>query len=151
MYEGFKQRADAVFRLLSSGDAAFVVVSSAEPGALREARYFVQRLAKDGMPLAGLVLNRVTLPLSAELGALLAASEEESEALSGGDDQDRAVAGLLALARRQADVHQRQRRSIEAGLHAMDVRTRIEVPLMASDVHDLEGLQQIAEHLVPSG
>lgn len=152
MYEGFKQRAEAVFKLLSSADAAFVVVSSAEPGALREARYFVQRLAKDGMPLAGVVLNRVALPLSPSLVGLMEAAEADGMAtLATGEDDQRAVAGLLSLARRQADVHVRQRRAIAAGLHAMDVPTLIEVPLLASDVHDLAGLEQIAAHLVPGG
>jgi anion-transporting ArsA/GET3 family ATPase len=146
MYDGFKQRAQAVYKLLASGDAAFVVVSTPEPGSLREARYFVQRLAKDGMPLAGLVLNRVTTSPSADLLALL--DDAVPVGLAEGDDDQRAVAGLLQLAHRQAEVHARQQRAIEAGLHAMDLRTRVEVPLMASDVHDLEGLEKIAEHLV---
>ncbi|WP_370326374.1 ArsA family ATPase [Euzebya sp.] len=148
MYEGFKHRAQAVYRLLSSGDTAFVVVATADPGALREARYFVQRLAKDGMPMAGLVVNRVAEPISDDLQALVAATEDERGAWAEGDDQQRAVAGLLALARRQADVRARQQRAIRNGLHGLDVGVRLEVPLMASDVHDLDGLRAIAAHLV---
>lgn len=149
MYEGFKHRAKAVYALLSSGQAAFVVVSTAEPAALREARYFVQRLAKDGMPLAGLVLNRVTPPLSGDLEALVDDLEPPGLAdLATGDDTERAVAGLVHLARRRRDVHRRQQRAIEAGLHAVDDAHRIQVPLMDSDVHDVEGLEAVAGHLV---
>ena len=35
------------------------MVATPEPDALREASYFVERLAEERMPLAGLVLNRV--------------------------------------------------------------------------------------------
>ena len=149
MYEGFKQRSQAVYRLLSSADSAFVVVASPAPGALREARFFIQRLAKDGMPLAGLVINRVAAPISSELGDWLESAPEDRVAqLSAGDDADRAIAGMLALARQQADVRAHQRRAISAGLHGTGVGVRLEVPLMATDVHDLEGLDAIAAHLV---
>ena len=149
MYEGFKNRAQLVHELLSSGDAAFVVVSSGEPTALREARYFVQRLAKEGMPLAGLVLNRVTPALPEDLAALAArVGEDDRERLLAGDDDQRAVAGMLGLLDRSAQVHARQQRNIESGLHGLDPRTLVEVPEMPSDVHDLEGLDAIGAHLI---
>ena len=44
----------------------FVVVSAAEPDALREASFFVDRLSEEHMPLAGLILNR-THPTLCEL------------------------------------------------------------------------------------
>ena len=151
MYEGFKNRAQLVYKLLASGDAAFVVVSSGEPTALREARYFVQRLAKEGMPLAGLVLNRVTPALPEDLAALAArVGEDDRERLLSGDDEQRAVAGMLGLLDRSAQVHARQQRNIESGLHGLDPRTLVEVPEMPSDVHDLEGLDAIGEHLIRS-
>jgi anion-transporting ArsA/GET3 family ATPase len=155
MYEGFKQRSQAVHRLLASEDTAFVVVASPEPGALREARYFVERLAKEGMPLAGLVVNRVAGPLSPALEDLLRDLAEDAgpagrraAALAGGDDDDRAVAGLLDLAGRHAAARARQQRTIADALRGVDVRTVLEVPLMAADVHDLDGLDEVAAHLV---
>lgn len=151
MYEGFKMRAQAVYKLLASGDAAFVVVSSAEPTALREARYFVQRLEKEGMPLAGLVVNRVTPEIGEELEGLLAEVDPaERERLASGDDEQRAIAGLLTLLDRQVTVHERQTRNVTTGLHGLEPHALLEVPEMASDVHDLDGLGQIAEHLVTS-
>src|SRR4051794_23586526 len=59
MFGGFRERADATYRLLQDQGTAFLVVAAPERDALREAAYFVERLERDQMPLAGLVLNRV--------------------------------------------------------------------------------------------
>ncbi|MEU1122436.1 ArsA-related P-loop ATPase [Streptomyces sp. NPDC005899] len=76
MFGGFRTRADATYKLLQAPGTAFLVVATPERDALREAAYFVERLAAEEMPLAGLVLNRVhgseAARLSAE-GALAAA------------------------------------------------------------------------------
>ncbi|MFD4725108.1 ArsA family ATPase [Streptomyces seoulensis] len=58
-FGGFRTRADATFKLLQAPGTAFLVVAAPERDALREAAYFVERLAAEKMPLVGLVLNRV--------------------------------------------------------------------------------------------
>jgi anion-transporting ArsA/GET3 family ATPase len=58
-FGGFRRRADATYKLLQAPGTAFLVVAAPERDALREAAYFVERLAEERMPLAGLVLNRV--------------------------------------------------------------------------------------------
>ncbi|MFF5372001.1 ArsA family ATPase [Streptomyces sp. NPDC013187] len=58
-FGGFRTRADATYKLLQARGTAFLVVAAPERDALREAAYFVERLAAEDMPLAGLVLNRV--------------------------------------------------------------------------------------------
>lgn len=77
MFGGFRTRADATYRLLQAPGTAFVVVAAPERDALREAAYFVERLAAEDMPLAGLVLNRVHGSGAASLSAerALAAAE----------------------------------------------------------------------------
>lgn len=89
MFGGFRTRADATYRLLQAPGTAFLVVAAPERDALREAAYFVERLAADSMPLAGLVLNRVHGSGAARLSAerALAAAEhlEESAAEGLGD------------------------------------------------------------------
>ncbi|WP_312018604.1 ArsA family ATPase [Streptomyces sp. I05A-00742] len=77
MFGGFRTRADATYRLLQAPGTAFLVVAAPERDALREAAYFVQRLAAERMPLAGLVLNRVHGSGAARLSAerALAAAE----------------------------------------------------------------------------
>ncbi|KUN09880.1 anion-transporting ATPase [Streptomyces yokosukanensis] len=58
-FGGFRTRADATYKLLQAPGTAFLVVAAPERDALREAAYFVERLAAEEMPLVGLVLNRV--------------------------------------------------------------------------------------------
>ncbi|WP_432066016.1 ArsA family ATPase [Streptomyces sp. C10-9-1] len=81
MFGGFRTRADATYRLLQAPGTAFVVVAAPERDALREAAYFVERLAAEDMPLAGLVLNRVHGSGAARLSAerALAAAENLDE------------------------------------------------------------------------
>lgn len=85
MFGGFRTRADATYRLLQAPGTAFLVVAAPERDALREAAYFVERLAAERMPLAGLVLNRVHGSAADQLTAerALAAAEALSEGLTG--------------------------------------------------------------------
>ncbi|UZJ30274.1 ArsA family ATPase [Streptomyces endophytica] len=90
MFGGFRTRADATYRLLQAPGTAFLVVAAPERDALREAAYFVERLAAEQMPLAGLVLNRVHGSGAAQLSAerALAAAETLGEGLTEEDGSD---------------------------------------------------------------
>ena len=81
-FGGFRTRADATYKLLQAPGTAFLVVAAPERDALREAAYFVERLAAEEMPFAGLVLNRVHGSGAARLSAerALAAAENLDEA-----------------------------------------------------------------------
>src|SRR5207248_1672945 len=59
MYEGFKDRATRVKGLLSSREAAFVLVTSPNPLTIEEALFFHRALAGDGVQTAAVVVNRV--------------------------------------------------------------------------------------------
>ncbi|WP_406251144.1 ArsA family ATPase [Streptomyces cyaneofuscatus] len=82
MFGGFRSRADATYKLLQAPGTAFLVVATPERDALREAAYFVERLAAEDMPLAGLVLNRAHGSEAARLSAeqALAAAENLDDA-----------------------------------------------------------------------
>jgi anion-transporting ArsA/GET3 family ATPase len=146
LFGGFRQRAQKTFSLLQAPGTAFVVIAAPEPDALREAAYFVERLAGEQMPLAGLVVNRagrVALTgLSGEQA--LAAAERLDET----DDESAAVtAGLLRLHAERSRVvaresHLRQR---FAAAHP-HVPTAV-MPALSTDVHDLDGLRQVGELL----
>lgn len=92
MFGGFRTRADATYRLLQAPGTAFLVVAAPERDALREAAYFVERLAAEGMPLAGLVLNRVhgsgAARLSAERARAAAENLEEGRIVDQGRGKD---------------------------------------------------------------
>ncbi|GHH91105.1 ArsA family ATPase [Streptomyces capillispiralis] len=94
MFGGFRTRADATYKLLQAPGTAFLVVAAPERDALREAAYFVERLAAEDMPLAGLVLNRVhgsgADRLSAERALAAAENLEDARIV----DQEDGKAGL---------------------------------------------------------
>lgn len=83
MFGGFRTRAEATYRLLQAPGTAFLVVAAPERDALREAAYFVERLAADQMPLAGLVLNRVHGSGAEQLSAERALAAAETLSLKG--------------------------------------------------------------------
>ena len=62
MYEGFKQRAETVDRVLRRGRTGFVLVATPSRMTLDEARIFMEKLKNMGMPLVSVVINRATLP-----------------------------------------------------------------------------------------
>jgi anion-transporting ArsA/GET3 family ATPase len=143
MFGGFKQRARKTYELLRGEGTAFVVVAAPEPDALREASYFVERLAAERMPLSGLVINR-THPVLAGLSA--------STATAAADDLDRSGDAPLASAvlRLHADrvaVCERERRLLARFTKAHPSVPVVHVPAMPEDVHDLVGLRTIGERL----
>jgi anion-transporting ArsA/GET3 family ATPase len=101
MFGGFRTRADATFRLLQAPGTAFLVVAAPERDALREAAYFVERLAAEDMPLAGLVLNRVHGSGADRLSAERALAA--AEALEDAAAENLAAAGIVDLPPGKAD------------------------------------------------
>lgn len=144
VFGGFRERAEHTYRLLQEPGTAFVVVAAPEPDALREASYFVDRLGAENMPLAGLVLNRVHTTYAEGLSAerALAAAEDLEE--SGGHAL---TAGLLRV--HAMRMRRRERESALAARFSSahpDVRV-VRVPALAEDVHDLDGLRDVAGNL----
>lgn len=111
MFGGFRTRADATYRLLQAPGTAFLVVAAPERDALREAAYFVERLAAEGMPLAGLVLNRVhgsgAARLSAERARAAAENLEEGRIVDqgGGKNGVREAAAPAGSSRTPPEPH----------------------------------------------
>jgi anion-transporting ArsA/GET3 family ATPase len=145
MFGGFRERADYTYRLLRAPGTAFLVIAAPEPDALREASYFVERLAQEGMPLAGLVLNRVHRSPAARLSA--ARSLAAAETLQAADDQPPRTLAITAL-RLHADRMQLtavERRVAEHFTAAHPLVPVAEVPAQPDDVHDLDGLRAIGD------
>jgi anion-transporting ArsA/GET3 family ATPase len=169
MFGGFRERADYTYRLLRAPGTAFLVIAAPEPDALREASYFVERLAQEGMPLAGLILNRVHGSPAARLSAArsLAAAETLQAADQGSPDYDAPGDG-------SADYGPADYSSAEHGPHALTIAAlrlhaermqltaaerRVsehfttahphvpvaEVPDQPDDVHDLAGLRAVGD------
>ncbi|GHH39342.1 ArsA family ATPase [Streptomyces candidus] len=95
MFGGFRTRADATYRLLQAPGTAFLVVAAPERDALREAAYFVERLAAEDMPLAGLVLNRVHGSAAPQLSAERALAAAESLTAENGHGENLGEHGIV--------------------------------------------------------
>jgi len=105
MFGGFRTRADATYKLLQAPGTAFLVVAAPERDALREAAYFVERLAAEDMPLAGLVLNRVHGSDAAHLSAERALSAAEVlDAEPGGGAENLDPSGIVDQYTGKADL-----------------------------------------------
>jgi anion-transporting ArsA/GET3 family ATPase len=142
MFGGFRERADYTYQLLRAPGTAFLVVAAPEPDALREASYFVERLAQERMPLAGLLLNRVQRSPAARLSA--ARSQAAAETLTAAGSHPLAASALRLHAERMQEVSA-QRRLAEHFTAAHPVVPVSEIPAQAQDVHDLEGLRTIGQ------
>jgi anion-transporting ArsA/GET3 family ATPase len=143
MFGGFRERAQMTYRLLRAPGTAFVVVASPEPDALREAAYFVDRLSNEGMPLAGLVLNR-THPVLADLPATRALAA--AEALEQNGTAPLASAVLRLHADRVA-IADREKRMLARFTGAHPQVAVVGVPALATDVNDLDGLREMGRRL----
>jgi anion-transporting ArsA/GET3 family ATPase len=140
MFGGFRERATATYALLRSPGTAFVVVAAPEPDALREAAYFVDRLAGEEMPLAGLVLNR-THPALSSLSA--AKARDTASTLRGAP----LASAVLRLHADRVDLAEREDRLLARFTHAHPTVAVARVPAVAGGVADLDGLREIGERL----
>src|SRR5450631_2102258 len=152
MFGGFRERAEATYRLLQTPGTSFIVVAAPEPDALREASYFVERLGGERMPLGGLILNRVHVPAATRLSAArsIAAAEtlENHETPDGtaepaGTPRYALTAGVLRLHAERMQLAVRERRVAEHFTAAHPTVPVAAVAAQPEDVHDLEGLQAI--------
>jgi len=130
MEQGFRDRAARVEAMLAEPGTRFVVVASPRRDAVEEARFFVDKLGETGITVAALVVNRVHPRFELPLGA---------PAADGALGEN--LAELQAVAEREeihfADLAQRVRPA-----------PVVRVPFLPADVHDLDGLALVGEHLV---
>jgi anion-transporting ArsA/GET3 family ATPase len=141
-FGGFREKADRTYELLKRRGTQFVVVSAAEPDALREATFFVDRLSEEGMPLAGLILNR-THPMLCTL-AVERAAEGADELAADGDDL---TAAVLRIHADRGQTAKREVRLLSRFTGANPHVRVVGVPSLPFDVSDLDALQAIADQI----
>jgi len=146
-FGGFRERADATFQLLQQPSTRFLVVATPESDAMREASYFVERLREEDMPLGGLIVNRVQdvdLKLMSPESALASAQRLAKSAET--DDAD-LTARLLELHAGRLKTRERQHHVTERFTGAHPGVPLAQVPALAEDVHDLDGLHEVGDLL----
>ena len=140
METGFRERADAVIGLLRSDVTRYVVVASPHRDTVTEAVWFAGKLAEQGIDRVAGVANRVHPTFGT--GTAAQATARAAAATKDGRDDVAALwtnlAELRALAAAAAD---------ELAPLAELLGPLADVPLLAGDVHDLDGLGEIRTHL----
>jgi anion-transporting ArsA/GET3 family ATPase len=145
MFGGFRERSEQTYRVLQARETAFLVVAAPEPDAIREADYFAGRLAAERMPLAGLVVNRLTTVEAPGLGADDTEAALESLTADGGQEL------TVDVLRVHADLLERralQERVSERFLTAHPGVPVVTIAAQPADVHDLDGLRAIGNAFI---
>lgn len=143
MEEGFRNRAGAVRRLLAEPSTAYVLVTSPRPDAVEEAAYFAGKLAGTGIAASALVVNRVHphfLGPGTGAGRRLPTAPE-------GSDLTTLVANLAHL----EELAEREEAAYSALVERVAPAPVGRIPLLGTDVHDIEGLVSVADHLFGTG
>jgi anion-transporting ArsA/GET3 family ATPase len=139
MEEGFKERAERVEDLLRDHDTSFVLVTAPRADVVSEATYFAQRLGETGIPVRALIVNRMHPTFSdANPGAV----RERARTWEGTD--------LGALYSNLADfltLSATEEAHLSGLAEHVDPAPVVKVPFLHSDVHDVDGLDEIAGHL----
>ena len=155
METGFRERADAVSELLHSPDTRYVLVASPKHDTVEEALYFSARLADSELAVAAVVVNRLQPRFGHATSDQARAAAAAAQAL--GDDQLAALWRNLAEMRALSDAEDAMIEPLSnpdtssdndsANNTANNKPSVIRIPTLASDVHDLAGLVEIASHL----
>ncbi|MCJ7438780.1 MAG: AAA family ATPase [Acidimicrobiia bacterium] len=159
MYAGFVERAHAVERLLHDRRTSFVVVTTLEGAPLREAQFFCEALTERDFHLGALVLNKVLPEFlrsadgRAAADAVLADPDTAAAALAGLgipglEDTEHTVRVLRTVASSYRDYAVVATREVELRAELSRVPDVVAtVPALEDDVHDIDGLACIGEHL----
>ena len=145
MEEGFRVRAARVRELLVQPGTAFVLVASPRPDSVDEAVHFADKLAESGMAATALIVNRVQPRFADDdqldaLATLRVADRRLGPAGSAVADLVENLAGYTLASDREEAAY--------AGLVAQVAPAPVyRVPLLNSDVHDLDGLGTVADLL----
>ena len=143
--QGFAERATSVREMLLSSQSGFVVIAAAEPDSLEQAAALSRRLASDGFPMEGVILNRVH-PLPSEEPPEAATLERALAAAGASDPRALAERAVDALDDERA-LALRDRAARESLREAIGVDGLIEVPELAREPVELPGIAEVAEAL----
>lgn len=158
LFDGFEARVERVTALLRDAETAFVLVAGPDEQVLGQVDYLANQMAERQMPLKGVVMNRMHALLPA-----VEADVRSSDAVAGAI-RSRVGAALGDAGAADAVSHQLAENLVawQARARGDALRTEIfrgglpggvplvQVPDLASDIHDLGGLASLHEFLFGS-
>jgi anion-transporting ArsA/GET3 family ATPase len=149
MEQGFRERARRVEELLADPGTAFVLVAAPREDSIDEAKFFAQRLAESSIPVSALAVNRLFPNFAAReplAGEALAASLSGDGSAT--PEDPRAYEEFTRNLQDFLAVSSREERYVEELAEEVAPAPVVRVPFLKEDVHDLEGLDIVASHLL---
>jgi anion-transporting ArsA/GET3 family ATPase len=140
MEEGFKRRAKRVMGLLASERTSFVLVASPRPDTVAEATYFAERLDEADIAIKALIVNRMHPRFG---DGSPEGMRERAHTLAGTD-----LGGLYANLADFLAVAATEEQHLAGLSTRVAPAPVVRVPFLETDVHDLDGLATIADHLL---
>jgi anion-transporting ArsA/GET3 family ATPase len=160
MYDGFKERAEAVYELLRDNTTAFVLVTSPDEITIEEAIYFHDKLMEYEMPFCGLIVNKVHTDFTSNSksaqgmaeGAAEKLAEKIGAALGKTAGEKRAMQAVAVNLARNLDnfreLAEIDRENISRLTERIGEGTPVSiVPYFDTDVYDIEGLEWINDYV----
>jgi anion-transporting ArsA/GET3 family ATPase len=152
MEEGVRNRANRVHELLSDPSTSFVLVTSPRRDAVDEALYFADRLSESHIAVQGLVVNRLYPRFDGQATGSCSATAPSGVPDGAGMSRDgRALAALVANREELRAMAERQETHYATLAARLAPAPVARVPFLPTDVHDLDGLAVIADHMFRPG
>jgi anion-transporting ArsA/GET3 family ATPase len=142
MEEGFRERAAHVLELLTHAETAFILVAAPRREVVEEASFFAEKLGEADIPVRALIVNRMHPKFS---DASPDAMRERSRTLEGTD-----LGGLYGNLADFLTVASREEAHVAGLAERVAPAPVVRVPFLQTDVHDLDGLGQVARYLFGS-
>ena len=144
MFDGLKSRSEKVMALMNESTTAFLLICAPEPVSLGQVNQFAERLARERIEIAGVLVNRVHTqvaedPLTSDDVQLIDELPCEPSAVHGLSQRVRAA---LAEAQALATADERALVSLKLSSHPS-----LSVPEFNRDLHSLDDLAEFAEIL----
>ncbi|HVL64255.1 MAG TPA: ArsA-related P-loop ATPase, partial [Actinomycetota bacterium] len=144
MYDGFKERAGEVARLLKSDVTSFVIVTSPAADSVEEATFFATRLNESGLPFGALVVNRVHPRFGEDP---IDPKPRQLHRLAEGGERARLLARLLENEEEFRKVVELEERNLDDLARRVPRHRWIRVPYLEIEAVDAAGLRAIGERL----
>jgi anion-transporting ArsA/GET3 family ATPase len=152
MEEGVRNRANCVHELLSDPSTSFVLVTSPRRDAVDEALFFADRLSESHIAVHGLVVNRLYPRFDAQAtGSCSATAPSGVPDGAGMSRNGRALAALVANREELRAMAERQETHYATLAARLAPAPVARVPFLPTDVHDLDGLAVVADHMFRPG
>jgi anion-transporting ArsA/GET3 family ATPase len=142
METGFRERADDVVRLIRAPGTSFVIVAAPRHDTIEEAVWFANQLVDQGVGVTSAIVNR-THPEFGQ-GSVADASSAATAARQAGDETLGVMWDNVAALRTMRDL---ELEVVFPLAEIVGADRLVVLPLLDSDVHDLDGLLVIAGHL----